>query len=163
MSVTEKNEEVACFAKTFQELSESEQQMINLLNQVQEKNGYISQTDLRQLAALTGQPEAKLHGLVSFFDSFRTRPLGKNHLSVCYGTACYTRGANLLYDRLANELELDADGTSTDGWITLDKVQCVGACSLAPVISVNGKLEGKLKAHQMPSTLQKLRDDHAGK
>lgn len=147
-----------CLAGIIQEMPEIEQQLVNILNELQDKNGYILQEDLHNLAELTGQPEAALHGMVSFFDSFRTCPLGRNHLSVCYGTACYARGANLIYDRLAADLELDGDGTSTDGFITLDKVQCVGACSLAPLISLNGKLEGKVKSRQMPSILKELRD-----
>ena len=150
-----------CATKILQALPENERQLINILNQLQAKKGYISQEDLQNLSAETGQPEASLQGLVSFFNSLRTRPLGRNHLSVCYGTACYTRGAGLLYDRLAGELDLDADGTTADGFITVDKVQCVGACSLAPVLVCNGALEGKVKSNQMPAKLRALRENDA--
>ncbi|QEM67043.1 NAD(P)H-dependent oxidoreductase subunit E [Geobacter sp. FeAm09] len=148
-----------CLSEIIRDLPEIEQQLVNILNGLQEKNGHIPEEELRSLALLTRQPESALHALVGFFDSFRTCPLGRNHLSVCYGTACYARGADLVYDRLAGEVELDADGTSTDGFITLDKVQCVGACSLAPVIRVNGKLEGPVKSHRMSARLRELKKD----
>ncbi len=148
-------------AEIMQALPENERQMVNVINQIQEQKGFISRDDLRDLAAQTGQPESSLEGLVSFFSSFRTRPVGRNRVSVCYGTACYTRGADRLHDRLTGELELDADGTSADGFITIDKVQCVGACSLAPVLVCNGTLEGKVKSHQMPAKLRELREDDA--
>ncbi|MDT8903295.1 NAD(P)H-dependent oxidoreductase subunit E [Anaeroselena agilis] len=154
-------DEPLCVTEILQALPENERQMINILNQIQQQKGYISREDLQELAAETGQPESVLQGLVSFFNSFRTRPLGRNHISVCYGTACYTRGADLLYDRLAGEMELDADGTSADGFVTIDKVQCVGACSLAPVLICNGDLEGKAKSHQMAGKLRELREEDA--
>jgi NADH:ubiquinone oxidoreductase subunit E len=147
--------------ESLQSLPDNERQLVNILNQIQQQKGFISRDDLRDLAAQTGQPESSLQGLVSFFASFRTRPLGRNHISVCYGTACYTRGADRLYDRLTGEIDLDEDGTSADGFITIDKVQCVGACSRAPVLVCNGTLEGKAKAHHMPAKLRELRENDA--
>lgn len=156
------NHETLCVSEIIQEMPEDEhKQLLNILNQLQEKKGYISKADLEDLAVLSGKPESLLHGLVSFFDAYRTRPLGRNHLSVCYGTACYACGANLIYDRLADSLELDEYGTSFDGFITLDKIQCVGACNLAAVIITNNKLEGKVKSSQMPEKLSELRKKDA--
>lgn len=141
-------------------LSENERQIINILNQVQEEQGFIPQPLLAEMAEVVGVPESQLHGLVSFFNSFRTRPAGKHRICICYGTACYARGAPLIYDRLAEELKLDADGTSPDGFVTVEQVYCVGACSRAPVVIEDGQIKGKIKSHQVPFLIQELRKKH---
>lgn len=133
------------------------QQIMNVLNEIQQKKGYIPRADLQELATSSGRSEAELHALVSFFDSFRTRPTGKHQLHVCYGTACYARGANLIFDRLAKSLNLDEDATSPDGYVSVKKVYCVGACSQAPVIIEDGKMKSYVKSHQVPFILDKLR------
>lgn len=161
MSVPAGDDKPLCIKKIMQQLPENERQVINILHRMQDEKGYLAQEDLGKLAMLLNRPEAELQGLASFFEHFRTRPLGRNHLSVCYGTACYARGANLVYDRLAGALDLDEYGTSPDGFITLDKVQCVGACSLAPVLIANGNLEGRIKSHQMPQKLKEMRETDA--
>jgi NADH:ubiquinone oxidoreductase subunit E len=143
-----------------EQLSESERQIINILNQVQEDQGFIPQSLLTELAGLAGVPESQLHGLVSFFNYFRTRPAGKHRLSICYGTACYARGAPLIYDRLADELKLDADGTSPDGFVTVEQVYCVGACSRAPIVIEDGQIKGKIKSHQVPFLIQEMETKH---
>lgn len=132
-------------------------QLINLLNQIQKDHGFIPRALLTELAACAGVSEAQLHGLVSFFNSFRTRPAGRHRICVCYGTACYARGASLIYERLAEELQLDADGTSPDGLVTVEQVYCVGACSRAPVVVVDSQIRGKIKAGQAPFLVQELR------
>lgn len=140
------------------EMPQPEQEhLLNILNRIQDINGYIGKKDLEELEILSGKPEAMLHALVSFFDAYRTRPPGRNRLCVCFGTACYACGADEIYDRLADGLELDEYGTSADGFVTLEKVQCVGACSQAPVIMANSKLAGKVKADHMPAKLNELR------
>jgi NADH:ubiquinone oxidoreductase subunit E len=138
-------------------LPENERQIINILNRVQEKEGFVPQPLLAELADLMDVPESQLHGLVSFFNSFRTRPAGKHRISVCYGTACYAKGAPLIYDRLADELKLDDDDTSPDGLVTVERVYCVGACSRAPVIVEDGQIKGKIKSHQVPFLIKELR------
>ncbi len=130
--------------------------IINRFHEFLDKKQFIAEEDLILLANETGLPLAELHGLLSFFTSLRTRKPGKNRLSVCCGTPCYARGAETIYKRLASELELDEDGTSLDGLVTLEKVQCVGACSLAPVISINGKLAGNIKPRQAAMELHEL-------
>jgi NADH:ubiquinone oxidoreductase subunit E len=142
----------------WEQLPESNKQLINILNQVQEEQGYIPRSRLMELAEENGVPESQLHGLVSFFNSFRSRPAGKHKLSICYGTACYARGASLINDRLVDELKLDdCEDTSADGFLTVDHVYCVGACSLAPLIVVDGQIDGKIKSYQIPIMLENLR------
>ena len=137
---------------------QTDKQIISRFHQFQDEKGYVSDDDLHELAIQTQRPLAELHGLLSFFDSVRTSPPGKNIVAVCYGTPCFAHGAETIYNRLTSGYELDEEGTSTDRFITLEKVQCVGACSLAPVISVNGKLEGNIKPQHMAARLEALKD-----
>ncbi|CQR70897.1 NADH-quinone oxidoreductase subunit NuoE family protein [Sporomusa ovata] len=142
----------------WEQLPESDKQLINILNQIQEEQGYIPHDRLTELARQAGVPESQLHGLVSFSNFFRSRPAGKHKLSVCYGTACYARGASLLNDRLVAELKLeDGEDTSADGFVTVDHVYCVGACSRAPLVVVDGQINGKIKSYQVPLLLEDLR------
>lgn len=131
--------------------------LINILNQIQEEQGFIPRPAVEELAKAAGIPVSQLYGLVSFFKSFRTRPPGKHRISVCYGTACYARGAPHIYNRLVDELELYDTDTSADGLFTVEKVYCVGACSRAPLMMVDDVIWGKLKSYQVPLMLQELR------
>ena len=140
------------------QLSENDKLLINILNQIQEEQGYVPRYRLTELAEENGVPESQLHGLVSFFNSFRSRPPGKHKVSVCYGTACYARGAPLINDRLMDELKLeDCEDTSADGFLTVDHVYCVGACSRAPLVVVDGQISGRMKSYQVPIMLEGLR------
>jgi len=137
---------------------ESERRVINSLNQIQQEQGFIPRDMLVELAELAGVPESQLHGLVSFFNSFRSRPAGEHRICICFGTACYARGAPLIYDRLVEELHLkDGDDTSADGFATVEQVYCVGACSRAPVVLEDGQIKSKIKSYQVPFLLQELR------
>lgn len=140
------------------ELDEHESGIINALNRLQEEEGFIPQPALAALAVRHGVPEAQLHGLVSFFHSFRGRPAGRHRAAVCCGTACYARGAPLIRARFGGELDLDADGTSPDGFITVEEVQCVGACSRAPILVQDGRIKDHVKSFQVPFLIQELRN-----
>lgn len=137
--------------------------LINILNQIQEEQGYIPQSSIAELADRYGIPESQLYGLVTFFKSFRTKPPGKHKISVCHGTSCYARGASLIYNRLVEELRLpEGDDTSPDGFCTVEKVYCVGACSRAPLMVVDGEIHGKIKSFQVPLLLQEMREQDDG-
>lgn len=142
----------------WEQLPENDKLLINILHQVQKENGYIPQDQLAELAGKAGVSEAQLHGLISFFNSFRIRPYGRHKLSVCYGTACYAQGAALIHGRLTDELGLShINDTSADGFATVERVYCVGACGQAPLVVVDGQINGKLKSYQVPHLLDKLR------
>lgn len=139
-------------------LPEEERRTINVYHRIQEREGYVPREALQHVAAASGRSESEEQGLLSFFDSFRTRPPAEHTVAVCYGTACYARGAAVIYDRIALELDLDEEGYSPDGSVNVEKVFCIGACSQAPLIVRNGKIEGNLKAHLVPSLIWDLKD-----
>lgn len=94
---------------------------------------------------------AKINGVVTFYGNFSVEPKGENVISVCLGTACYVRGSTSLLDSFSDELKLKAGETSHDGKFTLQATRCIGACGLAPVITVNGHVYGN-------STVQKAKE-----
>ncbi|UWG95401.1 NAD(P)H-dependent oxidoreductase subunit E [Dehalobacter sp. DCM] len=139
------------------QLPENERQAMNILNKIQTEYGFIPRNLLFELAERTGIPESQLHGLVSFFKAYRTTPAGKHRIRICYGTACYARGASLIYDRFAEELKLESGDTSADGLVTVEQVYCVGACSQAPVIIQDEEIKNRIQSYQVPLLLNDLR------
>lgn len=153
---TFENGQVGEIEQVFQALAGTDRQVVNVLNTIQEHYGYLPEQSLYDVSRQFGIPLANIYGLVSFFSGLRTRPVGRNQIAVCCGTACYARGSEKVFTRLKETMQLDADGTSEDGFVTISKVPCVGACSLAPVLSVNGVLEGKIKPLQVTARLEEL-------
>ena len=137
---------------------ETKPPLISQLVKIQKDYGYIGQDHATALAAEYGMDVGRLYSLMSFFDGFRTCPPGRHKVDVCCGTACYEKGAELIHDRLVDELDLSPyQDTTADGEITLEQVYCVGACSQAPLVVVDGDVRSKMKSHQVPAVVQKLR------
>ncbi|HWP98747.1 MAG TPA: NAD(P)H-dependent oxidoreductase subunit E [Syntrophomonadaceae bacterium] len=141
----------------WEDFPENERLAINILNRIQADNGFIPRELLVELAECLDIPESQLHGLISFFNSYRVRPAGKHKIRICYGTACYARGAPLINDRFIEALNLDGNDTSPDGLVTVEQVYCVGACSQAPVIIQDEEMKSKIKSYQVPMLLDELR------
>jgi len=129
--------------------------LLNELHQIQQEHGFISREAIETLAEQKGCSPSELFGFISFFNSFRIHPKGKIHISLCYGTACYIRGAKLIYERLVDEFKLDKHGTSEDGLVTVETVYCVGSCSCAPVVVHEDEQMGRMNIQR---TLALLRD-----
>lgn len=126
--------------------------LIMVLHRVQEEMGYISPEAAAEVAEILGVPLATLYGTMSFYHFFKTEKPGKHRIAVCLGTACYLKGGQDLFDEATSILQLEeGQQTSADGNFSLEAVRCIGCCGLAPVISVDGKVYGRLK-----------RDDIAG-
>lgn len=132
--------------------------LIMILHKVQEEQGYISNEAVAEVAEITGLPLARIHGVVSFYHYFKTQKPGKNQISVCLGTACYLKGGQDLLDEARRQLGLkDGQITSEDGLFSVEPVRCIGCCGLAPVLSVNGEVYGKVTTDQIQGILDKYR------
>jgi NADH-quinone oxidoreductase subunit E len=132
--------------------------LIMILHKVQEEQGYISKAAATEVANRTGNPLARVYGTMSFYHLFKTVKPGKNTISVCLGTACYLKGGQDLIDESRSLLDLEGDAiTTTDGQFTIEPVRCLGCCGLAPVISVNGNIYGKLTRDQIDGIIAKYR------
>ena len=130
--------------------------LIMILHRVQEEMGYISNEAVAEVSEKTGLPVARIHGVVSFYSFFRTTPPGRNQISVCLGTACYLKGGQELLDEIHRILNLRQDDVLTvDGLFSVESVRCIGCCGMAPVISINGEVYGRVTKEQIPQILAK--------
>lgn len=129
--------------------------VIPILQAIQEHYRYLPPEALERVCARTDITPAALAGVSTFYDQFRHRPVGKHLISVCHGTACHVKGAGLVQDELERRLGL-APGTDTDaaGKFTIQKVACLGCCTLAPVIRIEQGAYGRLSPQQVPLVLR---------
>ncbi|MFH0702117.1 MAG: NADH-quinone oxidoreductase subunit NuoE [bacterium] len=130
--------------------------LIPLLQDVQEKYGYLSKDNLVSVAEYLGIPTSKVYGVATFYNQFRLIPLGKHIIRVCRGTACHVKGSNQILDTLQTELNIQAGETTKDGLFTLEVVACLGACSIAPVIVIDNEFYGRFTSKKVHSLLKKF-------
>ncbi|HTG00366.1 MAG TPA: NAD(P)H-dependent oxidoreductase subunit E [Nitrospirota bacterium] len=118
--------------------------VISLLQETQDALGYIPREAVDYFSEHLGIAPSRFYGVATFYAQFRLSPLGKNKVTACCGTACHVRGSERILNGLKRELKLaDDQDTTADRLITLEQVNCVGACSLAPVVIINKKVYGK--------------------
>ena len=101
---------------------------------------------------------SEVYGVATFYSQFRLEPNGKYTISVCLGTACYVKGSQKVLDRLSEELNTPVGKTSPDGLFTLNATRCLGACGLAPVMTINDEVYGRLVPDDIPGILAKYRE-----
>jgi NADH-quinone oxidoreductase subunit E len=128
--------------------------LIPLLQSAQDTYGYVSEKAIDYISHVTGVPAADIYGVVTFYAQFRTKPLGKNVVKICNGTACHVNGAKAVYDTVQDELNVTYDETTEDGNFSLLSVACIGCCSLAPVMTVNGETFGRLESNKLRKILR---------
>ncbi|MFW5777009.1 MAG: NAD(P)H-dependent oxidoreductase subunit E [Spirochaetota bacterium] len=133
--------------------------LIMILHRVQEEYGYIPREVALALAGELEVPLAKIYGVITFYHYFKLQKPGRNKISVCMGTACYLKGGEDLIDELENLLGIGVNGVTDDGEFSIEAVRCVGCCGLAPVLTINGEVYGKLTKAQLPEILAKHRDE----
>lgn len=129
--------------------------LIGLLQEIQEAEGYISKDAVLEVSRYLGIPSSKIYGVATFYNQFRFEPLGKYHFMVCRGTACHVKGSASCLKTAEDMLGIKAGHTTKDGLFSLETVACMGACGLAPVISVNGEFH----AGVTPDKLRKIIED----
>ena len=128
-------------------------EVINVLHKVQGEYGYLSIEVQALIAKELNIPVAKVYGIVSFYSVFTMIPKGKYPISVCLGTACYVRGGEKVLDELKKQLNVEVGGTTNDRKFSLDVLRCIGACGLAPVITIGDKVYGRLTSDQIKGIL----------
>ena len=101
-------------------------------------------------------PMAEIYGVVTFYSRFTLKPKGKYSISVCLGTACFVKGSQKIMDRLKERLKIEEGETTNDGKFSIEAQRCVGACGLAPVFTVNGKVYGKATVKMLDEVLDEL-------
>ena len=118
--------------------------LISLMQDINDEYKYLPEEVLREVSDELDIPISRFFSLATFYSCFRLEPMGKKHICVCVGTACHVRGAPLVVDTIERELKLKSGETSEDGEYTLDSVNCVGACALGPLVTIDGEFHGNM-------------------
>ena len=133
--------------------SQDKSNLIQILNEVQEKYGYIPKQSQIEISNYLSIPMAEIYGVITFYSRFTLEPKGKYNISVCLGTACFVKGSQALLDRLKERLKIDEGQTTPDGKFSIDATRCVGACGLAPVFTINNEVYGKATVKKLDEVL----------
>lgn len=133
--------------------------LIPILQEIQEAEGYLSKEAIIRTGEHLGLPASKIYGVATFYNQFRFQPLGKYHIQVCRGTACHVKGSAGVLDALQRELEIEAGQTTRDGLFSIEVVACIGACGLAPVISVNGEFYAGMTSEKVQTIIEQFRNE----
>jgi len=135
-------------------LTDKQANLIAVLHKAQEIFGYLPDEVQWHIAQKLNIPSAKVYGVVSFYSYFTTKPRGKHVINICMGTACYVRGGDKILGQIENLLAIKTGETTPDGEFTLDSLRCVGACGLAPVMIIDGKVYGRLSVSDIAPILK---------
>ena len=135
--------------------------LIQILNQVQEKYGYISQDAQKAISEYLDISMAEVYGVITFYSRFTLKPKGKYNIAVCLGTACFVKGSEKVLDKVKDILKIDVGQTTEDGLFSIEATRCVGACGLAPVFTVNDEVYGKATPEMVESVIKRIRDEEA--
>jgi len=127
-------------------------QLIEVLQDIQEDGGYISEKDMRAVSQGLGVPQMEVYRVASFYKAFRLKPAGKIVLTMCTGTACHVRNSRLLLDQAIGQLGIKPGEVTEDGLFSIEHVNCLGACALGPIVRESGSYHH----HMTPGKLFKL-------
>lgn len=139
------------------ELGKNKSNLIKALQKRQELEGYISDKDIEEISEAFSMAPVEVEGVVSFYTQFKRIAPGKYKIAVCDGTACHIKGSSLVLNWITDELGIEDGETDEDGIFSMDAVACLGCCSLAPVISINGKVYGNLTRKKLLKILNDYR------
>ena len=130
-------------------------QLMKVLNAAQEIYGYIPTAAQKQISEELEIPMAEIYGVITFYSRFSLEPKGKYNIGVCLGTACYVKGSQGVLDKIKEILGIDVGGVTPDGKFSLEATRCVGACGLAPVMTINNEVYGKMDPSKVKEILEK--------
>ena len=152
-------------AKQIKEIVErykdEETPLMMILEAIQEEYGYIPLEVQELVSSLLNIPVAEIYGVVTFYSFFSLTPKGKYVIGVCLGTACYVKGSQLVMDKFSELLKIKPGQTTEDGLFTLDVLRCIGACAVAPAVSINGKVYPQVKVDNVKDIIAEYRAKEA--
>ncbi len=129
--------------------------LMPILQEAQAIYGYLPAEVQKIIALKTGTPIEQIYGVVSFYAQFKLNPDGEVAVAVCLGTACYVKGSGDIIEECSRVLNVPVGSTSADGRYSLEATRCIGACGLAPVLTINGEVYGRLSTKDIPGILAK--------
>jgi NADH:ubiquinone oxidoreductase subunit E len=132
-------------------------QLIEVLQDIQEVQGYISQEAAKAVSGYLGVPLIEVYRAANFYKALSLEPRGKHVITLCLGTACHVRGSNPLFDQTNSLLGLDNGGTTKDGLFTVERVNCLGACAIGPVAVLNGVYHDHMTVAKLSSLIAAIK------
>lgn len=132
--------------------------MMPILQKAQEIYGYLPEEVMIFIAEMTGVPLSEIYGIASFYAQFTLIPKGKYQISACLGTACYVKGAGDILDKICELIGCEAGSITDDGLFSVDATRCIGACGLAPVMTINENVYGRLDIAQAEHIIKEYLD-----
>jgi len=130
--------------------------LIPVLQDIQEKFGYLSEESLNELERQSGISVNEIYGVATFYTQFRFHPPGEHVLQVCQGTACHVRGGHAVLEEMQQRLGIRAGETTKDGRYEIRRVACLGCCALAPVVTVDDKVHAGMTVKKIPAILSRF-------
>ena len=131
--------------------------LMMILSDIQKEYGYIPLEVQELVSQKTGISVAEIYGVVTFYSFFSLRPKGKYIIGCCLGTACYVKGAQKVIDKFSEILGIKPGESTEDGLFTIDALRCIGACGIAPAVSITGKVYPKVQVSAVPGIIEELR------
>ncbi len=140
-----------------QEYNNEPTPLMMILSKIQKEYGYIPLEVQEIISEEIHIPVSDIYGVVTFYSFFSLKPKGKYVIGVCLGTACYVKGSQTIIDKFSEILKIKAGETTPDGLFSLDALRCIGACGIAPAISINGKVYPKVTANKVMSIIDEYK------
>lgn len=155
----EKDQILAIIGEVLKDSPKQREDLIPLLQKVQVKLGYLPALAMEKIAEGLNIPAADVYGLATFYNQFRLNPPGKHQVKVCLGTACYMVGGDITLESFERRMEIKEGETSLDRLYSLERVACVGCCTMAPVVVVDEEVEGKVTPTRVDGIMLALQDE----
>lgn len=146
MKITEEEKKVALNTtkQLLSNIDTTRDNIIPVLQQIQNKLGYVPLVAMEEAASYFEVPAVDVYSIITFYNQFRLTPPGKNQVKICMGTACHMRGAHIIQESWERRLNIKVGETTEDRMYSLERVACVGCCTMAPVVMINEELHGKI-------------------
>jgi NADH-quinone oxidoreductase subunit E len=132
--------------------------LIPILQEIQEELGYLSEEAIIKVGEYLKLPSSKIYSVATFYDQFRFEPKGKFNIRICRGTACHVIGSEAVLREVERQLKISAGQTTRDGMFSIEVVNCIGACGIAPVIAINGDFYSKITPANIKGIIQSCKE-----
>lgn len=147
--------DVTQFDRIIDRYERSEESLLAILQDFQREFHYVPEEGIRRLSEVMEVPESKIYAMGTFYKALSLTPRGRHIIKVCTGTACHLKGAPQILETLERELEVKRNGTTTDGEYTLECVNCVGACAMAPLTVIDEEYHGQTRSSKIMDMVKK--------
>lgn len=151
------SEKDAKFSLMLEQNKHKKGSLIPILQETQDIYGYLPERSLKEVAKAIKVPFGEVYGVATFYSQFRLKQKGENTIKVCSGTACHVRGGSRILDVIEDELQIKSGETTSDNKFSIEKVACLGACGLAPVMMINDETYGRLTKDKIIEILHQFK------